>query len=174
MNARWSRRHATRLLAATGLSLVSGRSVFAGQTGSIESGGIGMTAADWEAVFGPGEAGQSYMIYTYPAFSAKMHVGSDVGIIDYFYIPLENSQYAEGMDPELARTMTLSLLPHDARLRQTFQRNESPGSIVGVTTEIWTSLSLGQMLDGRRTILVRSVVAPPNVTTLVEIDVEKG
>lgn len=179
MHSRWSRRTATQAIAAAGLALVFGRDTLAGQIGPIESGGIGMTFPDWESVFGQGEAGQSYMIYTYPTFSATMHVGTDRtvdpdGIVDYFYIPLENSQYADGMDAELARSMITSLLPHDARLRQTFQRNETPGSIIGVTTEIWTSRSLGRALGGRRTILVRSLIAPPNTMTRVEIDVEKG
>ena len=179
MHARWSRRSVVQSAAIAGLALAPGRRVLARQAGGIDSGGIGMTRPEWEAVFGPGEPGQSYMIYTYPTFSATMHVGVDTtvdaaGIVDYFYIPLATTPVDNGLDRGLALSMIASLLPHDARQRETFVRNETPGSLMMVTTEIWTSRSLGKVLDGRRTMLVRYTEGPGSGVTLATIDVERG
>jgi hypothetical protein len=136
-----------------------------------------MTRPEWEAVFGTGDPGQTYMIYTYPTFSATMHVGFDTtthpdGVLDYFYIPLAETPVDPGLDGGLAQSMIASLLPHDARRREMFVRTETPGSLMMVTTEIWSSRSLGQVLAGRRSILVRYIEAPDSTVSLVTIDVE--
>jgi hypothetical protein len=149
------------------------------QTSTIASGGLGLSRSEWEAVFGAGEPGQSYMIYTYPTFGATMHVGVDTtvnttGIVDYFYIPLAETPVDTGLDRELTLSMIASLLPHDSRLRESFVRTETPGSLMMVTTELWSSRSLGLVLDGRRSILVRYTEGPDATVSLVTIDVERG
>ena len=144
--------------------------------GDIETGGIGMSSPRWEAEYGPGEPGQSYGIYNYPRYNVSMHVGvdRDAGAIDYFYIPIAEKPSDAGMDRELALGMIASLLPNDARKKQSFVRNETPGSIMMVTTEIWTSRSLGRVMDGRRSIMVRYTDGGDQDVSLVTIDVEQG
>jgi hypothetical protein len=119
------------------------------------------------------------MIYTYPTFGATMHVGVDsavnpAGIVDYFYIPLAETPVDTGLDRELTLSMIASLLPHDSRLRESFVQTETPGSLMMVTTELWSSRSLGLVLDGRRSILVRYTEGPDATMSLVTIDVERG
>jgi hypothetical protein len=163
MGARLSRRsvlHGLASLPVAGLA-ASASQAFA-QLGK-DSGGLGLTQAEWEAVFGPGQPGQSFLYYLDPATGAEMHVGYDNGVIDYYWISFGDSQLLTGIEVDLAMKLIDSLMPVDARLRETYVANESPGSLARVETWRMTSRWLDDQLDGRASYLVSLTVAPnPN------------
>jgi hypothetical protein len=92
-----------------------------------------------------------------------MHVGYDNGIIDYYWITFGDPQVLTGIEVELAMKLIDSLMPLDARLRETYVANESPGSLAWVETWRMTSRWLDEQLDGRASFLVALTAAPnPN------------
>lgn len=176
MHTRQSRRSLVRMLGVAAVAVSPPARAFALPFGDIETGGIGMSLPEWEAEYGPGEPGQTYSIYSYPRYNVSMHVGvdRDAGAVDYFYIPIAGKPSDAGMDRELALGMIASLLPQDARKKQSFVRNETPGSLLQITTEIWTSRSLGRVMDGRRSIMVRYTEGGGQDVSLVTVDVEQA
>lgn len=63
----------------------------------VDSGGLGLSQADWEAVFGPGEPGQGFLYYMDPVTGAEMHVGYDDGIIGYYWITFGDPRMLTGI-----------------------------------------------------------------------------
>jgi hypothetical protein len=124
------------------------------------SGGLGLTMTDIEAMYGPGQPGQSFMVYTDPMYGVDLHIGHENEIVDYVWLSLGNEQEWTGTLLDDAWDLINSLLPEDARLRENYAMQETPGSLGSVEIVRLTSRWLDEVLDGRAAILV-SVTSYP-------------
>lgn len=161
MNLRLSRR--TIIAGAAASALIPGvpAAVHASSVRQdVQSGGIGLTMDDIEAIYGPGEPGQSYMVFRDPMYGVDLHIGHEDQIVDYVWLVLGDERSFEGTLLEDAWYLVSSLLPTDARLRETYAMPETPGSM-GFTEMIrLTSRWLDDVLDDRSSILA-SVTSYP-------------
>jgi hypothetical protein len=124
------------------------------------SAGLGLTRAEVEALYGAGVAGQSFMIYTDPVYGVEMHIGYDEDVVDYLWLALGDEQTFMGTPLDDARDLVSKLLPNDARLREEYLSQDTPGSIAQIETARYTSRWLDEMLDGRSSILVSIMSVP--------------
>jgi len=144
----------------------------AAQSAEVTSGGIGLSRTAWESVYGTGTAGQSFQVYEDPYTGADMHAGFDTsesadGVLDYLYISIAATPTDDGIPVDDAVDLIQAMLPGDANLETTFVRNETPGSLMGVTTQIWSSAGLGGITANRSAILVQYTEGPAGVTTVI-------
>lgn len=126
----------------------------------VESGGLGLTMDNIEAIYGPGQPGQSFMVYTHPTYGVDLHIGHQNSVVDYLWLVLGNEQEWTGTPLDDAWALVTSLLPSDARLRETYAMQETPGSMGGTEIARLTSRWLDEVLDGRASILA-SVTSYP-------------
>lgn len=126
----------------------------------VQSGGLGLTMDDIEAIYGPGEPGQSYMIFTDPMYGVDLHIGHEDGVVDYVWLVLGDERSFEGTLLDDAWYLVTSLLPTDARLRETYAMPETPGSMGFTEVARLTSRWLDEVLDDRASILA-SVTSYP-------------
>lgn len=120
----------------------------------VLSGGLGLTRAEIEAIYGQGQPGQSFMVYTDPTYGVDLHIGYEGDLVDYVWLSLGNEQAWTGTVLDDAWTLAQSLLPTDARLRESYAMQETPGSIGQTETMRFTSRWLDEAMDGRSSILV--------------------
>lgn len=135
-----------------------GRNVVA--QGNVDSAGLGLTKVEIESLYGPGEAGQSFMIYTDPDYGVDMHIGYENDVADYIWLALGDEQTFTGTPAGNARDLVSKLLPNDVRLREEYASQDTPGSIAQVETARYTSRWLDEALDGRSSILVTILSIP--------------
>jgi hypothetical protein len=147
--------------AAVGLSGITGKAprVLANDA-AAESAGMGLSEGEIEALYGPGSPGQSFMYYTEPVYDVELHIGYDNDAADYIWLTLGDEQSFTGLALEDARTLAASLLPSDARLRESYASPETPGSIAQLETARYTSRWLDEVLDGRSSILLTILSVP--------------
>lgn len=126
----------------------------------VQSGGIGLTMDEIEAVYGAGQPGQSYMVYTDPMFGVDLHIGHENQVADYVWLVLGDEQSFEGVSLDDAWHLITTLLPSDARLRENYAMQETPGSMGLTEITRLTSRWLDEVLDGRASILA-SVTSYP-------------
>lgn len=183
MNASLTRRSLSRLLTGGSFLLAvgaPGRASAVMQSNRIASGGIGLTRQEFEQLYGPGEPGQSLMVYTDPLTGAAMHAGFDDGdVLDYVWVDFVGTATRFGALVEDATIVMNSLLPVDVRMREVFVSQETPGSIAQLRVIRWTSRSLGEILDDRRSILTTITELPDSggavasrLTIVVETSLE--
>lgn len=160
MNQRLSRRTMITGATATAAALALPTGVLAAARLGVGSGGLGLTMDDIEAVYGPGQPGQSFMVYTDPTYGVDLHFGQENGIVDYAWLALGDEQTWTGTLLEDAWQLVVSLLPSDAQLHETYAMPETPGSIGGTEMARLTSAWLSSALSGRASILA-SVTSYP-------------
>lgn len=161
MNQNLSRRSVITALSAATASL--GLPVARGATAirqEVQSGGLGLTMDGIEAIYGPGQPGQSSMVYTDPMFGVDLHIGHEGGIVDYLWLALGDEQAWQGTILDDAWYLVASLLPTDARLRENYAMPETPGSLGLTEVTRLTSRWLDDVLEGRSSILA-SVTSYP-------------
>lgn len=121
---------------------------------NVSSGGLGLSRPGIEALYGQGQPGQSFMVYTEPAYGVDLHIGYEGDLVDYVWLSLGDEQAWTGTPLDDAWTLAASLLPSDARLRESYSMQETPGSMGQVETMRYTSRWLDETMDGRSSILV--------------------
>lgn len=126
----------------------------------VQSGGLGLTMDEIEAIYGPGQPGQSFMVYTDPMYGVEMHIGHENRIADYVWLELGNEREWTGTLLDDAWHLISSLLPADARLRENYAMQETPGSMGLTEITRLTSRWLDEVLEGRSAILA-SVTSYP-------------
>lgn len=175
METRLSRRILVRGLVSTSVMYGVAQAPMASlaaQSTDVSSGGIGLSRPAWEGVYGTGTAGQSFQVYGDPYTGADMHVGFDTthsadGVLDYLYVSIATAPTDDGIPVTDALDLIQAMLPGDASLETTFVRNETPGSLMGVTTQVWSSAGLGNITANRSAILVQYTEGPAGVTTVI-------
>lgn len=160
MTQRLSRRTmiASGTVAASGLVLPGAMRAMVRQ--EVQSGGIGLTMAEIEGLYGPGQPGQSYMVYTDPMYGVELHIGHENQVADYVWLVLGDEQSFEGVSLDDAWHLIITLLPGDARLRENYAMQETPGSLGLTEITRLTSRWLDEVLDDRASILA-SVTSYP-------------
>jgi|GEM_PF-6160220 len=101
------------------------------------SGGLGLSLDDWDAIFGPGEPGQSLMSYETDG-GQTMYVGQEDGVVDSIQINLETSESGP-LSLGDAQALVESLLPNDAELEETFTAPVIAPGTYTITSELWES-----------------------------------
>jgi hypothetical protein len=155
-----SRRDLVKGLAGAGMAFALARSfAVARQANGIASGGIGLTRAEWEAIYGPGEALQTFARYTDPAYGGPIYVGMDFenvddGLVEFIELQWANLNQLGGMRQEYAEDATRGLLPDDARLHETFYMPATPGGPIALRSQRWTSAALADLTGDRMSILI--------------------
>lgn len=160
MTQRLSRRTMVTAGTATAASLALPGALRASARQDVQSGGLGLTMDEIEAIYGPGQPGQSYMVYTDPMFGVDLHIGHENQVADYVWLVLGDEQTFEGVSLDDAWHLITSLLPTDARLRENYAMQETPGSMGLTEITRLTSRWLDEVLDDRSAILA-SVTSYP-------------
>ena len=113
-----NRRTVLSLAAAT--AATQGLPRLANAQTAFESSGLGLTISDWEDLFGPGEAGQTYMSFSLD--DGKFWVGAvgDNHAVDYIE---RNYTDPNGVPLADAQQEAAALVPADARLLESFVAN---------------------------------------------------
>jgi hypothetical protein len=109
------------LVAVGCAAVVSVAGVGAQSTGS---GGIGAERADWEDVYGEGEAGQNLMEYE-TKDGLPIYVGFADGVVSSIEVDVKGAENG-GLTAEQAEGLVEALLPADAELDETFMVPASP------------------------------------------------
>ena len=157
-----SRRTLTRSLAVGGLALATGmtsRATAVAQGNGVASGGIGLTRAEFERYFGPGEATQNYAKYTDPTYGGPIYVGYDFvhftdGLLNFLELQWRGVSQAGGLTVGTAVDEVATVLPADAQFVRQFWMGATPDGPIALRSEEWTSASLATARGGRGTILV--------------------
>jgi hypothetical protein len=142
------RRQSTLVIAILALLLSAGPilalTASARQT-SYDSGGLGLALDDWDANYGPGEAGQTYMVYTL----ADGHYNVGVGGAERDVVAFIERVWDEGQGIPLedAQDEADSLLPSDADFVEHFEAY-SARILYGTIIERFQSKSLSRQLAG--------------------------
>jgi hypothetical protein len=160
MCAHLSRRSVLQGFSAVTLAGMAGSAQPALARQQGESSGLGLTREEFESIYGPGQAGQSFQFYRDPVYGAELHVGLDEGTVDYFWISMGDERTGDGLPIDDATSLVDTLLPGDARIRESYLMNESPGSLAQVEILRLTSRWLDDTLDGRSSILVTLLRSP--------------
>lgn len=148
-----SRRTLLQGTTAAAASLALPGAAHAATRQDVQSGGLGLTRAEIEAIYGQGQPGQSYMVYTDPMFGAELHIGYEEDVADYMWLSLGNEQDWTGTLLEDAWYLVATLLPADARLRESYVMQETPGSMGQTEIVRFTSRLLDDVLGDRSSIL---------------------
>jgi hypothetical protein len=107
----------------------------AARQGAFESGGIGLSRAEWEAVHGPGDVGQNYVTYEGGRYYVQF-VGDAVSFIELGW------EDRGGVDAPDALAEVEALLPADAGFLETFLAPPTGGGLVGLTIDRYESEAL--------------------------------
>lgn len=86
----------------------------------FESGGLGLPMSDWEDMFGPGEAGQTYMAFMVD--DGYYWVGAKGESRTVYYIERLWDD-PQGVPMDVAEADALALLPADARFQERYDAN---------------------------------------------------
>lgn len=117
------------------------------------SGGIGLDRADWEDVYGDGEAGQSLMEYR-TRDDLPIYVGFDDSVVTFIEVDLTGAD-GGGLTPDLAEGLVEQLMPTDAAVDESFTMPATPSGPIGLRAETWESDWLEDNVDeDRETVLV--------------------
>jgi hypothetical protein len=107
----------------------------AARQGAFESGGIGLSRAEWEAVHGPGDVGQNYVTYE----GGRYFVQFAGGAVSFIELGWEDRG---GVDATVALAEAEALLPADAAFLETFYAPPTGGGPVGLTIDRYESAAL--------------------------------
>ena len=113
-------------------------------SGEFESGGLGLTTSDWEVMFGPGEAGQTY--YSFALEDGAYNVGGD-GMNGPIHFIERTWTDPTGMPIEMAEAEAQMLIPADAKLLERYNA-ESARILYGTQIDRYESKSLGALFAG--------------------------
>lgn len=163
MDRQLSRRGLARMAATAALtaSVTFGHPAFlaTAQTNGVDSGGIGLTRTEFERLFGPGTATQTYAAYTDPTYGGPIYVGYDSvrfedGLLNFLELQWGGVSQAGGLSVQVAADEVATVLPADARFVRQFWMGATPGGPISLRSEEWSSASLASARGGRGTILV--------------------
>ena len=143
MDAYRSRRSLVKLVAGAGVAAVPALSLsrVAAQDVGVDSGGIGLRRADFEAAYGVGVDAQSLTIYenvTIGVPGAKVYAQYRGEIVEHLEVRWSQATQAGGIDWGTAYQAAMLLLPVDAEHRDQFwmpATPEGPVEIIGHTYE---------------------------------------
>jgi hypothetical protein len=147
-----SSRRATMLggagLAAGVLGLRGSRAVAARQASRFESGGLGLTSDAFDALYGPGEAGQGALIYDIDGetYAVKGVQGIDVVTSVNWFAPPQ-----EPVDLDVALGLISAFFPADTKLREIYT-TPAAGIYPFATAYLYKSASLARVLAGGPTV----------------------
>ena len=143
-----------RIVMAMMVALVAVSGTFSsGAAQGDDSGGIGLDRADWEEVYGDGEAGQNLMEYR-TRDSLPIYVGFDSSVVAFIEVDLTGAD-GGGLAEELAVGLVEQLMPTDADVRESFTMPATPSGPIGLRAETWDSEWLEDNVDeDRETVLV--------------------
>ena len=122
------------------MALASGSARGLGQADGVESGGIGLTRADWEDRHGPGEAGQNYVTYEGGAY----YVQFQDDVVSF----VEFGWQDPGVAFDQAEDAVLEFLPTDARLDESFYAPATAGGPISFLLHRFDSPALADALSG--------------------------
>ena len=154
-----SRRDLARGIAGAGVAIALSRhvagAVTAVEADGIASGGIGLTRAAWEAIYGTGEATQSFGKYTDPTYGGPIYMGlaAEGDVVDFIEVQWQEVSQLGGIPEESAGNQVRALLPEDAVLAEGFFLPATPDGPLALRAQRWTSAALGSR-TGRDAILV--------------------
>jgi hypothetical protein len=132
-----------RTLVALGLATpaVIGRAwspavaVGARQGDEVNSGGIGLSRADWDELHGTGEVGQTLVTYE----DGRYAIGFRDDAVSFLELGWEDQG---GTDPDEARATVADILPSDALAVETFVAPPTTAGPIGMTIDRYQSDAL--------------------------------
>jgi hypothetical protein len=154
-----TRRELARGIAGAGVAIALSRhvagAVTAVEANGIPSGGIGLTRAAWEAIYGSGEATQAFGKYTDPTYGGPIYMGltAEGDLVDFIEVQWQEVSQLGGIPEESAGNQVRALLPEDAEQVEAFFLPATPAGPLALRAQRWTSAALGE-LTGRDAILV--------------------
>jgi hypothetical protein len=138
-----NRRTVLSLAAATAASQTLPRAATA-QSDTFKSGGLGLPISDWDATFGKGEAGQTYMSFALEDGNYWVGVARGSRVVDYIernYVDESGATLAD------AQEEAATLLPGDARFQESYVANYAQ-ILHGTQIDRYQSRSLPDQLTG--------------------------
>ena len=118
----------------------SGSALGLGQADGVESGGIGLSRADWEDRHGPGVAGQTYVTYEGGAY----YVQFQDDVVSF----VEFGWQDPGVAFDQAEDAVREFLPADARLDERFYAPATAGGPISFLLHRYDSPALADALPG--------------------------
>ena len=110
-----------------------------------QSGGIGLTMDEIEAIYGAGQPGQTYMVYTDPMFGVDLHIGHENQVADYVWLVLGDEQAFEGFHRLRCASAKASFMRSIVVAASAVPRNQvGPRFIEAGTVSMYSSTTLGE------------------------------
>lgn len=124
------------------------------QPTELDSGGIGLSRDAWKAAYGQSDALQSLVRYETPEEGFPVYVGFDDDLVTHIEFRYSEATQLGGLAEDDATAQVEAALPADAELIEEFFLPATPEGPVPLRAQRWESTSLGDVVDGRTSILV--------------------
>jgi hypothetical protein len=152
--------------AAIGAATVGFGRMTAAQTPSaFESGGLGLTRAQFEETFGPGELVE---MPGHPIYDSTYSYGTQLGMVYAWYLDMNGESYvsyieidfaSDKLDASEARQRAESLMPTDATFSELYIAPSTPSGPVAIEMTRYVSESLGKVHEG---------TFPPEIVVMIQ------